>query len=99
MKYKVGDKVRIKTKKEWDEEPLNNYTSRNLFLKVDADLEKIGNRRVVTVKEVYGGSAVMPGHYKINESKSKWTDDIIKCKIEDYKEPTPINSRFEILDI
>ena len=82
MKYKIGDKVRIK----------KNYMGPlNAMIK----LKELNTNRVVTIKKV------CDYFYYMEEIKWGWRDEEIEClvSVKDYKEPEPITSRFEILDI
>lgn len=106
MRYKVGDKVRIKT---WDS-MVNDYGMSGYFESginkeripcdksfydiMEKQLEEIDTNRVVTIKEIEYKSS-----YRIKELNWEWSDDMIECLVEDYVKSEPIESRFEILDI
>ena len=83
MKYKVGDKVKIKDQR--DVYPKFNN-------EVEEELEKLN--RILTIKEVQKYS-----YYTKEMKLYKWKDNMIECLVEDYKEPEPIRTRWEILDI
>jgi hypothetical protein len=95
MKYKVGDKVKIKDQR--DVYPKFNN-------EVEEELEKLN--RILTIKEVQKYSyytkemKLYKYSYYTKEMKLyKWKDNMIECLVEDYKEPEPIRTRWEILDI
>ena len=97
MKYKAGDKVKIKTKEEWDIKFPHHY-SHNLFLSVEKDLKKIGCGRVVLIKECYEHNT-WGKYYIMDGSEHKWDECMVKCLVEKYREPVPIYDRWEILDL
>ena len=105
MNYKVGDRVKIKTWKEMKKEfGLSKSTNSILvpdetpFIKgMEKRLNRLNINRILTIGEIkirFGHE-----HYHMKEIRYWWTKDMIKCLIERYKEPEPIRSRFEILDI
>ena len=92
MKYKVGDRVVIKTKEEFIKDHLLGCYE-ELFLSVEKDLKNIGSNRVVTIIGIchdYDKDS-----YIADRSENKWAEGIIKSLVAE----TPINSRFEILDL
>ena len=106
MGYKVGDKVKIKTWKQMEKEfELSKYgwirriESCIIFLQsMENDIEK--TNRVLTIKKIDGKTSQK--NVKIWHSKELlwgFSTDIIECLASDYKEPIPITSRFEILDL
>ena len=89
MRYKVGDKVKIKT---WGEtKKLVNFNS---FM--EKEVEELKTNRILTIKVVNEGC-----YYAMKESRWFWNDDMIKCLAKDFKKEIyePINDRFEILDL
>ena len=112
MKYKVGDKVKIKTWEDMEKEyGLNSYGSIKIynnshdiiigFNNIMEELVKDLNR-IITIKTVSND------HYRIKESNYKekkigysWSDDMIECLASEYKDPEsdPVLSRFELLDL
>jgi hypothetical protein len=99
MKYGIGNKVRIKTWDQMEEEfGLINET----YIKIDPcfcrfmekEINGLNNGRIVTIKDTKG-----PKWYKLEEIGYICVDDMIECLAEDYVEPIPIGNRFEILDL
>ncbi len=106
MKYKVGDKVVIKTWDAMKEEfvmSTGGHISIHKYSKYTHQMEQVIREldigRVVTISEVVSG-ATLPRipHYKIEESYTNWvwTDEMIECAAVPVD---PINNRFEILDL
>ncbi len=100
MKYKVGDKVRIKTwegmEKEFGLNINGNIQNIPCFLKeMEEWINKDFPDRILTIKEeIHSG-------YKMEELRLRWGDDMIECLAKEYKEEihAPILSRFELLDL
>ena len=101
MKYKIGDKVRIKTqesmKKEFGGGFLSSInTPQYVFVSgMEKQLNENFLNRILTIKEVRKKS------YRMEEIDCNWTDGMIECLVKDYKKEVyaPIYSRFEILDL
>ena len=84
MKYKVGQKVRIKT---WEslrkEYKLNNSAKSILCDKTythnmeEQLLEIVGSSRTLTVRSIEGNKNYM--YYSVEEMGWQWSDDMIKC--------------------
>jgi len=103
LKYKEGDKVRIKTWKAMSEE-YSISTSGNIAIHMYSNYAKemediiidLDTDREVIIKEVVELGKIE--HYKIEESNTKWvwTDEMIECVAVPVES---IESRFEILDL
>ena len=97
MKYKVKDKVKIKTWKEMEKEygvfvKTGSIDCKCLFTKyMGKGIEELNCDRILTIDSVKNDC------YTMKEITWNWTDDMIKYLVKDESEP--INSRFEILDI
>jgi hypothetical protein len=81
MKYKVGDKVRVKSL-EWYNKNKNNLET----VKCSFDLHFIPEMVelcgcIVTIKAIYSRT------YKIKESEYSWTDDMFEGLVEDTIQP------------
>ena len=103
MKYKVGDKVKIKTweqmEKEYGLSELENYTNRpfinsrrSFYKNIDEDIEKLKTDRILTVEHHYPHSVYVG--YRVKEVEYIIDADWIVKEIF-----APINTRFEILDL
>jgi len=100
MKYKVKDKVKIKTWKEMEKEygvfvKKGSIKCKYAFTKgMEEEIEELNCNRILTIEYVYSNS------YGIKEISSwTWSDDMIKCLVKNEIKSKPITSRFEILDI
>jgi len=104
MKYKVGDKVRIKTWKELEKEfgvnkngNIGGFNKKCLFVsKKEEYLNKNFPDRILTIKGLNElGDKFGYIVKEIDNQNWLWTDKMIKEKVA-YE---PILSRFDILDI
>ena len=99
MKYKVGDKVKIKTwgemEKKYGRNSCGSINCKNAFTKkMEEEIEKLNCNRILTIDSVYAY------FYGIKEMSSwNWSEDMIKCLVKEDKDSEPITSRFDILDI
>lgn len=94
MKYKIGDKVKIKT---WDQTK-NKYgldvdrVCRQFNRDMEKNLNDLNTNRVVTIEKVYNNH-----YYFMKEINLYFTAEIIEKIIVEIHEP--IYTRFEILDL
>ena len=108
MKYKVGDKVKIKTWDQMEKEFKLDYqgcitTNENNGVEtlsftpeMEQKINNLNENRVLTINHIHEnstfGSCDMAGYFFC------FTDEMIDCLITE-KAYEPIHSRFEILDI
>ena len=97
VKYKVGDKIKIKTWKNMEKEyGLAVLGSINNNIPMIEGMEKYLNEkypdRILTIKEVKWD------YYRMEENGYHWADTMIEYKIE-TEVFEPILTRWEILDI
>jgi hypothetical protein len=106
MKYKVGDKVRIKTWEALDEEfsSFKSIFNDNYILcgihftqGMENELTKLNNNRILTIEAVNQEDRI----YHMEELLFNWTDNMIESVMtpELIRLMEPIRNRFEILDI
>ena len=103
MKYKIGDKVKIKTWEEMEKEfGLLDYGSGHIRIlcpthylnNMEKELNKLNCNRILTIKRI---EVRQPYHYLMEEMKYIWTDEMIKELVEEVC--YPILNRYEILDL
>jgi len=91
MKYKVGDKVKLKN---WEELIKEYHHSSSEFISY------IKKTKFATITTARIHQSLGVNCYNTdNIDKWLWIDKDIECLAKDYKEPEPIYSRFDILDI
>lgn len=100
MKYKVGDKVRIKTWKNLAEE--FNCSSAYQTIpcpfgynrSMEEDVQDLETDRVLTIKKVTGNDS-----YSMEKINWTWSDEMIKELVEyHYTILDPVERRFELID-
>ena len=89
MKYKIGDKVIIKS---W-EEITNGHVVHHAHPASDKYLNKDYSNRIILVDRVIGDYC-----YRVYGNPWNWFDYMIECSLE-KSEKLGINNRFEILDL
>jgi hypothetical protein len=108
MKYKVGDKVRIKIWEDmlielcnyWEtlEQARNRLEDQHICL--EKELNKVNVDRILTIESIEKREGYYC--YRTKEKGWEWTEDMIEGIVEDVIEDRiedRIESRFEILDI
>jgi len=99
MKYKVNDKVKIKTWKQMEKKygldknkDININCEYRFHKKAEKQIKKLKAKRIVTIKKT--GKNKNDG-YRVKEVDWLIIDNMIKCLIKEE----PILNRFEILDL
>ena len=100
MKYKIGDKVRIKTWEEMVQEfglnksnDINNLSWCYLSI-MDKQLEGLNCDRILTIEQI-----IFDNKYTMEKIGYTWTNDMIKELEKEYIKSQVITDRFDILDI
>ncbi len=100
MKYKVGDRVWIKDMEKIKYFPTSNLNySKGMEFYLNQTNKK--DERFITILSIHIGPEE-DIYYIAQEEKYvwAWTEDMIECSEKDYyKRFTPVNSRWEILDL
>jgi hypothetical protein len=110
MKYKVGDKVKIKTLKKISEEYDGGSCGSSYSYSYDCGedsfndgmekkLSKHCPDRILTIERIGNWT------YRVEELSYNWTDEMIEYSLEEYErkklqacEKRPVVSRYELLD-
>jgi hypothetical protein len=105
MKYKAGDRVKIKSWEQMEKERgltstgnINCLEDRHVFLDIiEEDIRRDFPDRILTILMVEGG------HYWMKDMACRWTDEMIECLaeevvVEEEHNTRPVVSRFELMD-
>lgn len=77
MKYKVGDKVKVRSKEWWDAQQKNAYGNVRCGSEVFTDGMTCMCGKIVTI------SSIRYGTYRIVEEGFHWTDEMFEGLVED----------------
>lgn len=97
MKYKAGDKVKIKTWKAMEAE--FGYKSLDDRVLAVSKAFIIGMEKGLDLNRILTIETVEENYYSMENINWSWTDDMIEGLAKEIKMIEPIESRFEILDI
>ena len=105
MKYKVGDKVRIKTWEQMEEEfGLTNLGSINLsqcHFPSDGEekLHKYSPDRILMIEQIGSNSYYgLKDCYCLKDMGPKWPDEMIEGLVADEYLKRPVVTRFDLMD-
>ena len=98
MKYKIGDKVRIKLLvqiiEEFGTDGEGGAICQSDFPKnMEKDLNSRVPSRILTIMDI------TKSYYIVKEMGWSWSDDMIECLAKEYVAPVSIRNRFEIMDL
>jgi len=102
MKYKVGDKVKIKTWEEMEKEygSIEDHICCYLpyFDHEEKKFNELNCNRILTVEKI---EETIVKYYLMKEIDNYWSDDMIQCLAKDYVEEVfySASNRYEILDL
>lgn len=77
MKYKVGDKVKVRSKEWWDAQPKNAYGNVKCGSEVFVEGMTYMCGKTVTI------SAIRSNTYRIGDEAFYWTDEMFEGLVED----------------
>ena len=101
MEYKVGDKVRIRTWEDMEEEyeiangciRETENSKRYWFVpRIERILNETFPDRILTIKDR------CENYYIMKDIHCKWQDYMIKCLAKDYKKPIFL-TRYDLMDL
>ena len=106
MRYKAGDRVKLKSWKEMKEEFASNSSyieivlpSNRIYTNGMRKFVENSSDRIVTIEELASATKRSTAGYSIKEFSCYWDDFMIECLASEFVVEIAIDSRFEILDL
>ena len=91
MKYKIGDKVKIKTLEDISHSFSINKDCKEVF-------KELGDNRTVTIAEIQKEDVYIKEYYRVEETDIwSWNEEMAECLVTE-KIYTPF-TRFDIMEI